>query len=150
MTTITIKGTEYKIKYGFNSFADTDLLERVQDVAVLLNSKGVKNDADVSMMGQIRNLFVIVRELLYVGLEKYNPVESIQEVGDLLDDYREEGTEEDPRGLIDMFTLLGSELSSEGFLTDLLSQMDKAQSNITQIPQDHKKKVTKKTSPSTK
>lgn len=35
MTKLTINGTDYIIKFGYNAFCDTDLMERVQDLAKL-------------------------------------------------------------------------------------------------------------------
>ena len=146
MMNLIIDGTEYKVKFGFNSFADSDLLDKVQDVAILLNGGGAKNDSDVLGMGKIRELFCVVRELLYVGFQKYNPVESVQEVGNLLDTYMDEtpkdenGEPTEDRGFFTLFTQLGEELASEGFLANFLQNMATVEKdNITAIPQDHKK-----------
>lgn len=120
MMILKVKDTEYKIKFGYNSFCDTDLMDRTADLLNIFQKANTKNDADISNMDKIKELFVCVRDLLYVGLEKYNAVNSVQEVGDILDDYRDESTAEDKRGIIDLFTQLTEELMSEGFLADLL------------------------------
>lgn len=138
MKTITVGGKDYKIKYGFNSFADTDLLERVSEIATLLNANGAKDDSDVSSIGKLRDLFKITRELLFTGFERYNPVENVQEVGNILDDYRDEAPEGESRGIMDIFGMLSEELTEEGFLADLMGVAEN-QNNIKSIPQDHKK-----------
>ena len=77
--------------------------------------------------------------MLFVGFKKLNPVETVQEVGEILDDYNDEATEDDKRGILDLFTKLTEELMSEGFLGDLIEQMEKSEENQQKIPQDHKK-----------
>lgn len=122
MKVISISGKEYRIKYGFNSFADTDLLERVGQISQLLNDSKASKDSDLVQLGKIRELFVITRELLYVGMQKYNPAKDLKAVGDMLDTYREEAPENESRGLIDIFAMLSNELTDEGFLSDLMNQ----------------------------
>lgn len=136
MTTLKINENEYKIKFGYNSFCDTDLMEKVKEIATLFSEEKVESDEDVSGMNKIKDLFCVIRELLFVGLKKHNPVDTIQDVGNLLDDYMEEETEE-PRGLFQLFSILSQELMNEGFLKDIMKTVENAK--ITKIPQDHKK-----------
>lgn len=138
MKTLTINGEEYKIKFGYNAFCDTDLMERVQDLAKLFQKNDTASDEDVSGIGKIKDLFCVVRELLFVGFKKYNPAESLQEVGDLLDDYKDEEVEEE-RGLFQLFSLLSEELMSAGFLNDLMGAANAEMENGVKAPQDHKK-----------
>lgn len=138
MKTLTINGKEYKIKFGYNAFCDTDLMERVQDMAKLFQKSKTKSDEDVSGIGKTKEVFCVVRELLFVGLKKYNPVESLQTVGDLLDDYKDEETEEE-RGFFQLFNLLSDELMSAGFLNDLMNVENPEMENGVKTPQDHKK-----------
>ena len=150
MMVLKVKEKEYKVKFGYNSFCDTDLMDRTQDLLELFRGGEVEDDADVNSIGQIKELFCCVRDLLYVGFEKYNPVETVQDIGNILDDYNEDATEEDKRGLLDLFIMLTEELMSEGFLAGLMQDMTKELTpnngeKITKIPQDHKKS-TKKTS----
>ena len=93
-------------------------------------------------MGKNKDLFVCVRDLLFVGFKKNNPVETVQEIGDILDDYHDEATEEDKRGIVDLFTKLTEELMAEGFLGDLMNRLaeTEVETTVTKIPQDHKKK----------
>lgn len=144
MTTINIKGKEYKIKFGYNSFCDTDLMDRVEELLMIFYGTGVKSDKDVNGMGEIKTLFTCTRDLLFVGFKKHNPVESVQEVGDLLDDYHDEATEEDERNILDLFMKLTEELMNEGFFGQILKKLGQEEpeetEKVTKMPQDHKKK----------
>ena len=138
MMILKVKDKEYKVKFGYNSFCDTDLMDRTSDLLKIFQGAEVEDDKDVTGMGKIKELFTCVRDLLYVGFKKNNPVETVQEVGDILDDYHDEATEDDKRGILDLFTKLTEELMSEGFLGDLMGRMAEAE-NVAK-PQDHKKK----------
>lgn len=126
MTTLKISDIEYTIEYGFNSLCDTDLLDRVQEMATLFAESGAEDDADVSAMGKIRDLFCLVRELIFVGFQMHNPVQNVQEVGNMLDAYKKEAAEGEDRGLLALFSMLGEELASEGFLADLMTKLNEA------------------------
>ena len=140
MMVLNVKGKEYKVKFGYNSFCDTDLMDRTSDLLKIFQGADVEDDKDVTGMGKIKELFSCVRDLLYVGFKKNNPVETVQEVGDILDDYNDEATEDDKRGILDLFTQLTEELMREGFLGDLMEQMAQTtEEKVVKIPQDHKK-----------
>lgn len=125
MMVLNVKGTDYRVKFGYNSFCDTDLMERTSDLLNIFQGN-VSDDKDVAGMGKIKELFSCVRDLLFVGFQKYNPVETLQEVGNILDDYNEDATEEDKRGILDLFVRLTEELMNEGFLSDLIRSVGKA------------------------
>ena len=116
MMTLKIKDKEYKVKFGYNSFCDTDLMERTSTLLSVIRGAGAKDFPQVQIISDC------VRELLFVGFRKYNPVDTVQEIGDLLDDYNDEGTEENPHGILDLFTLLTEELLNAGFLSDILNK----------------------------
>ena len=139
MMVLKVKGNEYKVKFGYNSFCDTDLMERTSDLLNLFSGADVEDDKDVTGMGKIKELFSCVRDLLFVGFKKFNPVETVQEVGEILDDYNDEAAEDDKRGILDLFTTLTEELTNEGFLQDLMEQLEKTVDNQRKIPQEHKK-----------
>lgn len=126
MLSLIIGGNEYKVEYGFNSFCDTDLLERTGDLITLLSGADATSDKDVSEMGKIKDLFSITRELLYVGFEENNPVEDVKVVGKLLDVYRKEAPDGESRGVIDIFGMLSGELMNEGFFADLMNKLAEA------------------------
>lgn len=123
MLTLKVRDKEYKIKFGYNSFCDTDLMDRVEELVRALYGSGAKNDYDIRVMGELKTLLTCTRELLFVGFTKYNPVESVQEVGDIIDDYHDEATEEDERNILDLFMKLTEELMSKGFLGEILEKL---------------------------
>lgn len=140
MMVLKVKDKEYKVKFGYNSFCDTDLMDRTSDLLKIFQGAGVEDDKDVTGMGKIKELFSCVRDLMFVGFKKYNPAETVQEIGEILDDYHDEATDEERRGILDLFTKLTEELMNEGFLGDLMEQMKKVEENATKTQQDHKKK----------
>ena len=139
--TLNISGKDYNISFGMNDFANSDLLDRVQDMAVFFNDDTVKSFSD------LRKLFVVVRELIYLGFRRNNPVADVDEVGDLLDIYLKEtpkdenGNALEERGLLALFIQLSNELASEGFLADFMETMASAMESKKNVkkPQDHKK-----------
>lgn len=135
-----IGGKDYTVKFNYNCFCDTDLLDRVSDLGKLFSNSGAENDKDVSALGKIRDLFVCVRDLMYTGFQEENPVASVQEVGKLLDQYRAETPEGEERGVLQLFVMLSNELTDEGFLSDIMRVMA---TNAPKKPQDHKKKTQK-------
>ena len=140
--TLKVKENEYKVKFGYNSFCDTDLMDRTSDLLKIFKEEDVEDDNDAKAVGKVKDLFLCVRDLLFVGFKKFNPVETVQDVGDILDDYHDEATEDDSRGILDLFTDLTTELMNEGFLGELLSQMEEVPEETTKapkVPQDHKK-----------
>lgn len=140
MLIFKIKEKEYKVKFGYNSFCDTDLMERTTDIVKMFKKRNIVDDKDVNIAGEVKGLFLCVRDLLYVGFKKYNPVENVQEVGDILDDYHDEAKEKgEKRGIVDLFTNLTDELMNEGFLADLMNDTEEKSGNQVKVPQDHKK-----------
>ena len=140
MLIFKIKEKEYKVKFGYNSFCDTDLMERTTDLLKLFQRQNIVDDKDVTVAGKIKDLFSCVRDLLYVGFKKHNPVENVQEVGDILDDYYDEAREKGEKvGIMDLFTKLTEELMNEGFLADLMDDTEEPSVNQVKVPQDHKK-----------
>ena len=140
MMVLKVKEKEYRVKFGYNSFCDTDLMDRTSDLLKIFQGAGVEDDKDVTGMGKIKELFSCVRDLLFVGFKKFNPVEAVQEIGEILDDYHDEAPDGEKRGIIDLFTQLTEELMNEGFLGDLMEQLTavpKEQKKV--VPQDHKK-----------
>ena len=139
MLILKVKDKEYKVKFGYNSFCDTDLMERTIALLELFHKQNVVDDKDVSVAGKVKDLFSCVRDLLYVGFEKFNPVERVQDIGDILDDYHDEAKEKgEKRGILDIFTKLTEELMNEGFLEDLMNGMEEANGNQVKVPQYHK------------
>ena len=135
---LVVKKKEYKVKFGYNSFCDTDLMDRTTDLLKLFQGAEIEDDKDVIGMGKIKELFSCVRDLLFVGFQKFNPVDNKQQIGNILDDYHDDAPEGEKRGILDLFTQLTEELLNEGFLGDLMEQMMKEE-KTPKVPQDHKK-----------
>ena len=146
MLNLTIGGKEYHIEYSYNSFCDTDLMDRVSDLLALFNGSTVADDKDVMGMGKMKELFKAVRDLLYVGLSDQG-IDSPQEAGKLLDIYRREAPEGEKRGVLQIFSTLSAELTNEGFFYDLmedLNQMTEEAQTSPVVLSDHQKKSKKK------
>ena len=138
MMKLVVKKKEYKVKFGYNSFCDTDLMDRTTDLLKLFQGAEIEDDKDVIGMGKIKELFSCVRDLLFVGFQKFNPVDNKQQIGNILDDYHDDAPEGEKRGILDLFTQLTDELMNEGFLGEFLEDIAETQEN-TKTPQDHKK-----------
>lgn len=141
MMKLNVGEKEYLVKFGYNSFCDTDLMDRTSDLLKIFQGAEVEDDKDVTGMGKIKELFSCVRDLLFFGFKKFNPVENVQEIGNILDDYHDEATDGEKRGVLDLFTKLTEELMNEGFLGEMMGQTSEETQTekITKIPQDHKK-----------
>ena len=131
MTTLKVKDKEYKVRFTYNSFADSDLLDRTFETLTLVQEmlQGEESTEEsakenTNPVEKIKKLFLLNRELLFVGFKKENPVESIETVGDILDDYLDEDPEN--HGLIDVFNMIAKELLASGFFGDLLTKSNKA------------------------
>ena len=129
MMVLKVKEKEYKVKFGYNSFCDTDLMERTEDLLKLFQSTGADDDTDVLGLGKVKELFLCVRDLLFVGFKKFNPVETVQEIGDIIDDYHDEAPEGEKRGVMDIFTQLSEELMNAGFLGEDLNDQTEMEQN---------------------
>ena len=138
MMVLKVKDKEYKVKFGYNSFCDTDLLDRTSDLLKVFQNSEVEDDKDVTGLGKIKELFSCVRDLMFVGFKKYNPAETVQEIGEILDDYHDEAPAGEKRGILDLFNQLTEELMNEGFLAGLMSELEDAETKSTKTPQDHK------------
>ena len=137
MMKLVVKKKEYKVKFGYNSFCDTDLMDRTTDLLKLFQGAEIEDDKDVIGMGKIKELFSCVRDLLFVGFQKFNPVDNKQQIGNILDDYHDDAPEGEKRGILDLFTQLTEELMNDGFLGEFLEDIAETQEN-TKTPQDHK------------
>ena len=126
MMTLKVKDKEYIVKFGYNSFCDSDLLDRTSDAMSIIGE--MQNADDKESMAKVRKLFTLTRDLLFEGFKKKNPVEDVDAVGDILDDYLEEDKKN--HGLLDIFTMLAQELLTEGFFGDLLNKSNQAIQNL--------------------
>ena len=130
---------EYKVKYGYRVLCETDLIDRVTSVG----------SVDNSFKGAMKT----IAELILAGLQKCHKDEfgyeteseeeaALNKVYDLMDEYEEESTEENPQNGYTLFEKCNEELMKNGFLSQMRKNAEenaKAQ-DATVIPQDHKPK----------
>jgi hypothetical protein len=120
----------YKVQFGINSFCDTDLMDRTKKIIRFMSENGMFDDKEkvaeeqvdevaviMNNLDSYKDVIITTRELLFVGFKKHNPVETIEQVGDMLDDYAENGG-----NLIEVFSKLVEELITKGFMADLGKQ----------------------------
>lgn len=136
MMNLKIKDKEYKVKFGYNSFCDTDLLDKTAEVMGFLHGEGLQPNPDnPNNMDFVRKMFTVTRDLLFEGFKRFNPVEDKNDIGLLLDEYYEENPDE--HGLLNVFVMIAQELLSEGFFGNLLTKANEEMEAL-------KKKVSKK------
>ncbi len=135
MIKLELKEETYKVKYGYNSFCDTDLLDNVSEI--MQNMTSEEDATPEKFMGAIKDTFTAVRSLLFVGLQKFHSDKftDLSVVGDFMDDY----IEENDITVQELFNTIIVELVEQGFLKDILSSATEEAEKVTPIPQDHKK-----------
>lgn len=137
MFSFKVGGKEYKIKFGYKVLSESD---------VLLKASDISNIADP------RSLIALLPELILIGLQTKHKDEfgyeteeekkvAYEKVCDLLDDYEDESTEENPQNGFILFEKASQELEKNGFLSGMIKAMEKAEKEqkLPKIPQDHKK-----------
>lgn len=139
MKALVINNETYNVEFEYNDFCDTDLLERVDTLMGVIG--GTAGDG----IQTTKDVFCVVRELLFVGIKSDNRPSDIRGVGKLLDVYRKEKKEED-NVLMELFVTLTDELFDEGFLHDLVlmtTETDEQESKVVPMEKKSTKKVTK-------
>lgn len=136
MFSFNVNGKEYKIKFGYGVLSQTDILTRI----------GNANKAE-----DAGSVIALLPELILAGLQKKHKAdfgyetESEKEIAyakvcDLLDDYEDESTEENPQTGYTLFLKAQSELEKNGFLSGMIAAAETA-NKTRKTPQDHKKKI---------
>ena len=139
MFSFTVNGKEYKVKYGYGVLCNSDLIDKVTSI-------GQENNG-------FKGAMKTVAELILAGLQKCHKDEfgyeteseeetALAKVYDLMDEYEEESTEENPQSGYTLFERCNEELMKNGFLSQMRKNAEenaKAQ-DATVIPQDHKAK----------
>ena len=106
MVTFNVHGKEYKVVFGYGLLTKTDVLDKVQ---------GITDGKERSL----HKMISLLPELLLAGLQKKHKEEFgyesdsekeavLNKVCDLLDDYEDEGTEENPKSGFDLYQLCSS------------------------------------------
>lgn len=139
MFSFTVNGKEYKVKYGYRVLCNSDLIDKVTSI-------GQENNG-------FKGAMKTVAELILAGLQKCHKDEfgyeteseeetALAKVYDLMDEYEEESTEENPHSGYTLFEKCNEELMKNGFLSQMRKNAEenaKVQ-DATVIPQDHKPK----------
>nr|DAV21400.1 MAG TPA: tail assembly chaperone protein [Caudoviricetes sp.] len=138
MFSFTVNNKTYKVKFGYGVLTQSDILTQVSSMGAINNPK---------------DMIKMLPELLLVGLQKKHKDEfgyeteeekkiAYDKVCDLLDDYEDESTEENPHNGFTLFEKASKELEKNGFLSGMVKAMEEAEKEqkVTKIPQDHKKK----------
>jgi len=134
-----IHGNEYKVRYGYRTVCENDILDRVMNIG---------NSEDGTAKGLINNLVKTTAELLLVGLQKYHSdkfgyksdkekAEKINLLLDLLDDYEDESTEDHEQDAATLLKDLQDELEKNGFLSTI-AKMGQEMSQMEQTAQTAK------------
>lgn len=118
MFSFNVNGKEYKVRFGYRALCGTDLIDRIAKTEK--NSEGNAN---------FQEMLKLVAELLLAGLQKKQTEfqyetetekkEALSKVYDLMDDYEDESTEENPQNGYVLFEKLQKELFKNGFLSAL-------------------------------
>ena len=139
MFSFKVGDKEYKVKYGYGVLCNSDLIDMVTSI-------GQENNG-------FKGAMKTVAELILAGLQKCHKDEfgyeteseeeaALNKVYDLMDEYEEESTEENPQNGYTLFEKCNEELMKNGFLSQMRKNAEenaKAQ-DATVIPQDHKPK----------
>ena len=134
-----IHGKEYKVRYGYRTVCENDILDRVMRIG---------NSEDGTAKGLINNLVKTTAELLLVGLQKYHSdkfgyksdkekAEKINLLLDWLDDYEDESTEDHEQDAATLLKDLQDELEKNGFLSTI-AKMGQEMSQMEQTAQTAK------------
>ena len=127
MLKLNVKGTEYKLKFGYKSLKNTNILKEVIKMQKKLQrTKGEDGREEIEDMEVLEEVLGICSKLVLAALQKYHEefradyksTESVQacveKVDDLIDDYMDE---EDSMPIMELFNTLAEELFSDGFLS---------------------------------
>ena len=139
MFSFSANGKTYKVKFGYGVLTQSDILTQVFSMGAINNPK---------------DMIKMLPELILVGLQKKHKDEfgyeteeekkiAYDKVCDLLDDYEDESTEENPHNGFTLFEKASQELEKNGFLSGMVKAMEEKseeEKKLPKTPQDHKKK----------
>lgn len=139
MFSFKVGDKEYKVKYGYGVLCNSDLIDKVTSI-------GQENNG-------FKGAMKTVAELILAGLQKCHKDEfgyeteseeetALAKVYDLMDEYEEESTEENPQNGYTLFEKCNEELMKNGFLSQMRKNAEEnaRKMDATAIPQDHKPK----------
>lgn len=142
MIILNVKGTEYKLKFGYRSFRRAGILREAVAMQKKMQDAGKKKkkqeEETLEEIELLEEMFNLNSKLVLAALQKYhkefradykNP-ESIRECEEKVDDLLDEYMDED--GAMDAGTMFGEllqELFSEGFLPKNGEHPEKSETN---------------------
>ena len=129
-----IHGKEYKVRFTYRAICRGDVLDKFTKATDFAGLETAKD-----MMNQIVTATV---ETLIAGLQKYHSDEFgykdekeydalVERCIDMLDDYEDESTDEEPKSALTLLNDLQSELEKNGFLSAMAKSVEEAE-EITQ------------------
>lgn len=132
-----VKDKEYQVRYGYRVLCKTDLIDRIS---------GMGNEADNK--NKMQEMIGLVAELLLAGLQRYHKNEfgytspdtkekAMEKIYDLMDDYEDESTDDEPKNGFQLFMDLQDELKANGFLSGMI-QKAKEEQEKEENPQETK------------
>lgn len=138
MFSFSANGKTYKVKFGYGVLTQSDILTQVSSMGAINNPK---------------DMIKMLPELILVGLQKKHKDEfgyeteeekkiAYDKVCNLLDDYEDESTEENPHNGFTLFEKASQELEKNGFLSGMVKAMEEKseeEKKLPKTPQDHKK-----------
>ena len=138
MFSFSANGKTYKVKFGYGVLTQSDIITQVSSMGAINNPK---------------DMIKMLPELILVGLQKKHKDEfgyeteeekkiAYDKVCDLLDDYEDESTEENPHNGFTLFEKASQELEKNGFLSGMVKAMEEKseeEKKLPKTPQDHKK-----------
>lgn len=136
MFSFSVNDKTYKVKFGYGVLSQSDILTKVATMGNINNPK---------------DMIAMLPELILAGLQRKHKDEfgyeteeekkvAYEKVCDLLDDYEDESTEENPKNGYILFEKASKELENNGFLSGIMNAMEGMEKKLPKIPQDHKKK----------
>ncbi len=136
MFSFSVNDKTYKVKFGYGVLTQSDILTKVSSMGNINNPK---------------DTIAMLPELILAGLQTKHKDEfgyeteeekkvAYEKVCDLLDDYEDESTEENPKNGYILFEKASKELEKNGFLSGMIKAMEEAEEKLPKTPQDHKKK----------
>lgn len=136
MFSFSVNDKTYKVKFGYGVLTQSDILTKISSMGSINNPK---------------DTIAMLPELILAGLQTKHKDEfgyeteeekkvAYEKVCDLLDDYEDESTEENPKNGYILFEKASKELEKNGFLSGMIKAMEKAEEKLPKTPQDHKKK----------
>ena len=135
MITLKVNNKEYKLVFGYGALLKTDILDRIQNS----NKEGLKGA--ISLLPELLLVSLQKRHKDEFGWETESEKEvALDKIYDLLDEYENESTEDNPQDGFTLLQQMNDELGKNGFLSRIMKMAEAENQNATKIPKDHKKK----------